>query len=800
MTTIRYVGDYMLLGHLGRGAMGEVWVARQLTLRKTVALKLIRPEYVASDGAKARFLAEARAAARVLHPNIVTLFEYGEHDGALFLAMQYVEGGDLAALLAARRLSARASATLLAKVARAVHHAHQNQVVHRDLKPANILVDESLEPYLTDFGVAKRLDDEATLTRVGDVVGTLRYMAPEQAAGHERITTAADVWGLGAILFEMLAGEPLWDGDPRSVARRLSAEEPRRLRRVCPGLDRDLDTICHACLVREPEGRYASAAALAEDLERWLRGEPIGARPVGAVERTLKWACRHPSTSVAIGVVVACVALWAGLEWRRSVRERTEYRRLLMRQADGAFRAGEDREGYATLGKLAALAPNDPEPRVRLRSALAYRSLALPAVPPLRHGAVLNAVVFGPDDRWIATGGDGGTVKVWDRGRGTLFATASSAAASLHGLAFFGADRLLGFGRGGALDAWAIEAGGLRRLWSRSFPDTVVWAAPVGDATRVAAANVGGGLMVLDAATGDIRFRRAVVTNALTCAAASPDGDWLAVGGSRGEWALVDWARDVVLHRPADDGLGIARVAFGPDRDVVVVGGDDGSLRKLKLGSGVDPVAELTLSAGVTALAFSPDGARLFVGCADGRVDAVDVAPWSLLSKPAFLPHGGPVTSLALSSDGLRGVSADGAGEVRSWDTREGRWLAMPVAMSKWVSRVALAPGGTSFAAASFDGSAGVWDLRPARNQVLVEAADDVLPKHKPLNAVASDRNGAVVVGRENGEIVLFGPGGEGGPVAFGRLPNAIQSLEFDSAGRRLLVGCADGTASLYET
>ena len=779
--------------------MGEVWLARQAVLKKTVAIKLIRPEHLASEGARARFLSEARAAARVFHPNIVTLFEFGDHEGTLYFAMQYVEGADLAARMAERRFSARESATLLAKTARAVHHAHQNRLVHRDLKPANILVDENLEPYLTDFGVAKPLDEGPGLTRAGDLVGTPRYMAPEQAMGHETITTAVDVWGLGAILFEMLSGEPLWNGDPRTVLARLVSEEPRRLRLAGGKPDRDLETICQACLARSPERRYASAAALADDLEHWLRGEPILARPVGGMERLAKWARRHPYTAWLTGVLVAGGSFWLGLEWWRMIETRTEYHRLLMTRADAAFRSGRDTEGYATLGKLSASAPGNPAARARLQSALAYRRVAMPALPPLRDGAPLNAVAFGPDDRWLATGGAGGMVRIWNRTTGEPRGPALPVAASVFGLAFLDARRLIGFGRGGEVDAWVIEEEGVRRSWSRSLPGSVVWAEPSRDGTLVFAADATGGVSVLDATTGESRYRRTVLTNVLTAAAVSADGRFMAVGGRLGEFAVVRWADDSVTHHPGDGGMDCSRLAFAPNRGLLVLARGDGSLRKIDVTAPLENLPEVWVNAGVSAMAFTPDERRLLVGREDGEVDQVDVDAWVAAEGAPRVVHGGPVTGLAVNRDGTLVVSSDGAGEARLWDPRDRRPRSGPVFLSRWISQVTFDARGTSFAAASFDGTAGVWDVPVPRDPVVTEIDASVEPRLRLVNAVALDRNGIAAVGWENGEIRLRDLPGDGSTIPFARLPNAIQSLEFDAGGRNLLVGCADGTASLWE-
>jgi WD40 repeat protein len=233
----------------------------------------------------------------------VPIYEVGEHDGQQYYAMRYVEG---TALNRRPRAEARKEAGLVAMVARAVHHAHQHGILHRDLKPANILVDPAGTPLVADFGLAKRVDAERSLTESGAVVGTPRYMAPEQAAGRKDLTVAADVYSLGAVLYERLTGQTPFTGETLlEVLRQVREAEPPRPSSITPGLDRDLETICLKCLEKDPEKRYASAEALADDLERWLRGEPIQARPSGALERAVKWVRRQPALAGLWGIIVA---------------------------------------------------------------------------------------------------------------------------------------------------------------------------------------------------------------------------------------------------------------------------------------------------------------------------------------------------------------------------------------------------------------------------------------------------------------------------------------------------------------
>ncbi len=379
---IRYVGDYELIEEIGRGGMGVVYKARQVSLNRFVALKLVRAGDFADENEVARFRAEAEAAAHLDHPNIVSIYEVGEHDGRHYFSMKLIEGGSLAERIANDELrmtnvgherqtapfDIRHSALVISQVARAVHHAHQRGLLHRDLKPGNILLDAEGQPHITDFGLAKRIDTDSAMTMPGAILGTPGYIAPEQAAGVKQLTTAADIHSLGAILYELLAGRPPFTGAtvmetlhnvmnkepvPPSAVRSSRREEAHSksesrkpksgivqslLTSAATSVDCDLETICLKCLEKEPARRYGSAEALADDLERWLAHKPIRARPVTFVERLRKWTQRNPlhATGAAALFLVSALGL-AGVLWqwhaavaaRRAIQEELWHSQLL---------------------------------------------------------------------------------------------------------------------------------------------------------------------------------------------------------------------------------------------------------------------------------------------------------------------------------------------------------------------------------------------------------------------------------------------------------------------------------------
>jgi tetratricopeptide (TPR) repeat protein len=321
------LGDYELIETLGRGGMGIVFKARQVSLNRFVALKVIKDAQFASEHELRRFQNEAESVAQLDHPNIVPIYEVSEHQGRRFFSMKLIAGTSLDKRLGDFAGNPRAAARLAAMIAKAVHHAHERGILHRDLKPANILLDERGEPHVSDFGLAKRLTTDSELTHSGALVGTPLYMSPEQAQGPKApSTTATDVYGLGSILYALLAGRPPFVtgnlAEALDLVRQRAPEPPSRHNRDVP---RDLEVICLKCLEKEPGSRYSSAAALAEDLTRWLDGVPIAARPASRAVRMKMWCRRNPLAAALAGLLaVAVIGGFAGVtwKWREADRQR----------------------------------------------------------------------------------------------------------------------------------------------------------------------------------------------------------------------------------------------------------------------------------------------------------------------------------------------------------------------------------------------------------------------------------------------------------------------------------------------
>jgi len=327
--TIHYFGDYELLSEIARGGMGVVYKARQTSLNRIVAVKMILSGQLAGETEVKRFRTEAEAAGNLQHPNIVAIHEVGEHEGRQYFSMDYVEGKNLAEVIQGKPMAAREAAALLKTIAEAVHHAHQRGTLHRDLKPQNVLIDAEGRPRITDFGLAKKVDQDSELTRTGAVMGSPAYMPPEQATGrHDQLGPASDVYSVGAILYQLLTGmAPYLGATPLDTLRLVVEQEPLAPSKLNSDVPPDLETICLKCLEKSPERRYASARALAEELERFLKQEPILARPASGWRKAWTWSARNPwaitgvGTLLFLGVVGLAYGQWEQLrylEWQRT--------------------------------------------------------------------------------------------------------------------------------------------------------------------------------------------------------------------------------------------------------------------------------------------------------------------------------------------------------------------------------------------------------------------------------------------------------------------------------------------------
>ena len=697
---IRRLGDYELLEEIAAGGMGVVFRARQISLNRIVALKTIVGGPLASSSMVGRFRTEAEAAANLDHPNIVPIFEVGEHEGVHYYSMRFIEGGSLqdhmgdyalpqgseARALSRAEMDTRQSrvARLLAMIARGVHHAHQHGILHRDLKPANILLGAQGEPLIADFGIAKLLVGDGNSTRTATVIGTPNYMAPEQAAGGVRpLTTAADVFSLGAILYQLLTRRlPFQGATPLETLTRVIEQDPPPPRSSNKGIDRDLDTICRKALLKNPAQRYGSAEVLADDLERWLRGEPIAARPVSATERTWRWCRRKPAlAAMSAGLILSIVtglviSIW---QWRRADRTSAILaQNLYVSDVGVGYGAWESGNIERARTLLDGQRPRHGDPDLRTFEWRYLFGLTRPReILTIRTGAdqVWGSAVS-PDGRLLATGSGNGRIQLWDLPSGAPLGTLQASSGIIYCIAF---------SPDGALLATATDTNEVH-LWDTSRRQLV-------------------GRLVHRGATASLAF--------------SPDGRTLATMAgylyaidTPAELSLWDVASRQKVSSLVGHTSSAGWMHFSPNGRLLATPQGDGSVTLWNVGSGT-LAGRLTGHKGLVICArFSPDGTILATGGIDGSVRLWDVATRQMLVVLGF--HQGAVYSLAFSPDGERLVSGGLDHTARLWNVKAQRPVGVLRGHDSRVFSVSYTPDGRTVLTASLDGTAKVWSSRDA--------------------------------------------------------------------------------------
>jgi WD40 repeat protein/tRNA A-37 threonylcarbamoyl transferase component Bud32 len=629
------VPGYQILAELGRGGMGVVYKACQTRLHRLVALKMILAGSHAREDDLARFSAEAEAVAGLRHPNIIQIYDVGEQDGLPYFSLEFVEGGTLADRLDGTPWQAPRAAELVETLARAVHAAHEKGIIHRDLKPGNVLLTADGTPKITDFGLAKRLDQQSDRTRTGTIMGTPSYMAPEQAGGRrDQLGPVTDAYALGAILYELLTGRPPFQGPtPLDTVLQVVNQEPVPVRQLQPRVPRDLETVCLKCLQKDPARRYPSGVELAEDLRRFRAGEPIRARPVGGLEKLQRWCRRNPLvaglTLTAAVLLLAGTAVSTFFAAEADRRAKDAARRLYiadLRQVQQAWQLGQ-------LDRVRGLL--DGQDLRGFEWDFWDRQWHQNLSPLRGHRWPINGVGVSPDGKQLASAGADQTVKIWNLESGRVIHSLEEHKDAVYGVAYSSDGKLLA---------------------SASADRTVqVW-------------DPGTGALV-----ATLRGHVAPVRGV----AFSPDGKWIASVGEDRAVKVWEVARGrEVTSLAAEDA--VLCVAFSPDRRHLACAGRDRVIRLWDLNApGAAPRLLRGHTQAVLGLAYSPGGDRLVSGSWDQTMRLWDVARGEPL--PTTFDWGGKpeeVLGVAFSPDGKYVAASGQAGSVCVWEAAGGRRVA----------------------------------------------------------------------------------------------------------------------------
>jgi WD40 repeat protein len=767
----RKLGDFELIRRLGEGAMGVVYEARQTSLDRPVAVKMIRAGLFAGEADLRRFRIEAEAVAHLDHPRIVPIYGVGEEQEYRYFSMKLIRGGSLERRLPAYTADPRAAAQLVLEIARAIQHAHDRGILHRDLKPSNILLDEDGQPLVTDFGLAKRSGDDSSLTKSGAIVGTPSYMAPEQASSHTMAVTArTDVYGLGALFYALLTGRPPFDaGTVLETIDRVRGQQPEPPSRVNPRVGRDLETICLRCLEKEPRRRYASAEAVADDLRRWLDREPITARPVGAMARAWMWSRRN---AIVAGLLATLIVFAVGITWQwwraegLLLQARRDASSAAIDHALSICAQGDVGRGMLRLAEALESAPSgaaDLKQAVRA-NLLAWSERGTQLTNLLQHSEQVHFVAFSPDGGTAVTASTDGTARLSD------------------------------------------AATGEPRCEPLRHDGGVMQADFSPDGRLVITASLDRRARIWEVNSGQLRGAPMLHGGPVRSVAFSPDGKTVMTGSNDGAARIWEVATQQPLGGPLQHAGWLQQVGFRPDGKAAITASQaDNMLRLWELPAGT-PIGE--------PIPYYPGrrhnyAGRFFVWSDDGKM-ILSTGSWksgqkecgqvwdAATGKPlgSALCHESGIRAVALSPDGTVALTGSEDRTARLWDARTGQPLCGPLRHQGQVLAVALNSSGTVALTGSEDRSARLWKVPGG------EPMGDPLHHPGQVMAVAFRRDGrGILTGCDDGFARLWTlpPKAPVGTLVPDIDLKTVSHLAHSPDGRTILMGHNDGTAQVRD-
>ncbi|MBI2947187.1 MAG: protein kinase, partial [Verrucomicrobia bacterium] len=795
-----------MLEEIGRGGMGVVYKGRQLSLNRTVAVKVILSGRFATVESIQRFRAEAEAAAGLQHSNIVAIHDVGEHRGQHYFSMDYIEGQCLAELVRENPLPPRRAASYVQRIATAIQYAHEHGTIHRDLKPSNVLIDQLDEPRIADFGLAKRVAVDRDLTTTGQVIGSPSFLAPEQARGQgAKAGPACDIYALGALLYFLLTGRPPFLSESLEGTLHLvlntDAISPRLLN---PAVPRDLETICLKCLEKEAQRRYPSAERVADELGRFLQDQPIQARPLSRLEKIWRLCRRHPATaSLSAAVVILFLAGFAGVSWQWGVarknalaeahqRERVEeaLSQMELQRAEDLFRAGDSSSGLAYLARVLRKHPGNRIAAERLLSALSHRSFALPALQPIQHEAPVTDADFSPDGRLLVTSGQDGTLKLWEARTGEVIFSRQVHTSAIHSVRFSPDGRKVATGsQDKTVRIWDAETGQALTdpLRHKSAVSLLDWSP---DGSRIVTACGDQTARVWEAQTGAAITEPLGHNSSVTSVQFSKSGKWIVTSTWLGIAQLWSAETGHAVGPPLKHPLNLYSARFSPDETRLVTAGYDGKARLWAVPSGQLLGKPLAHDDDVRFAAFSPDGIRVVSVSGDRTARLWNADNGELL---ATLKHGAWVNHAEFSEDGQRLLTVTADNSAWVWDVMSAQPLVEPIKHGGRLARARFSPDGERIVTAYSDKTAWVWDVRPGQmlGWTLWHTGQVSRPRFSPNGAqvvTTSWDNTAKLCDLKSGETFVLAH------------PGWVLTAEFNRDGDRILTAAADVTARLWDS